>query len=226
MPPRISIVIPARDEERCLPSTLAAIDRQTCRDFETIVVANACVDRTAEIAGPHARVLHLQEAGVSQARNLGARAARGELVLFLDADVVLPPDALAVAAERFGAGSALATFEACPSGDRRWYRALFALRNLLHRSGLYRSTWGVLLCPRELFLAVGGFDPRCYPQENRDLARRLLRHGGYHFLRAPVTVSIRRYERWGPVRFCTFWVVTYLRSFTGRFRAGDYEPVR
>lgn len=226
MPPRISIVIPARDEERYLSATLDAIGRQTFRDFETIVVANACVDRTAEIARGRARVLRLDPPGVSQARNLGADAACGELVLFLDADVLLPRDALAVAAERFGAGAALATFEARPSGDRLWYRTLFALRNLLHRSGLYRSTWGVLLCPRELFVAVGGFDPRCYPQENRDLARRLLRHGGYRFLRAPVTISIRRYERWGPMRFCAFWIATYLRSFTGRFRAGGYEPVR
>jgi glycosyltransferase involved in cell wall biosynthesis len=224
--PRISIVIPARDEERYLGATLAAIERQTFRDFETLVVANACVDRTAEIARGHARVLRLDPPGICGARNLGARAAQGQLVLFLDADILLPPDALAVAAERFDSGSTIGTFEARPSGPRLWYRILFALRNLLHRSGLYRSTWGIILCPRELFLRVGGFDPERCPQENRDLTRRLLRHGRYRFLRAPVTISIRRYERWGPLRFCRFWVLTYLGSFAGRFRSGDYRPVR
>jgi glycosyltransferase involved in cell wall biosynthesis len=227
MVPEISIVIPAHDEERYLGPTLAALGAQTCRDFETIVVANGCTDRTAEIAEPHARVIRVERPDMTVARNVGARAAHGRLLVFLDADVLLAPRALERLVEDFGADGALATFEALPSGTRLWYRVLFACRNLVFRTGIYRSTWGVLVCPRELFFRVGEFDPGRFPQEHRDLARRLLRHGRYRVFRERATVSIRRYERWGPLRFCTYWVLTYLRSFAGKFAAADdYEAVR
>jgi glycosyltransferase involved in cell wall biosynthesis len=225
--PTFSIVIPAHDEEGYLGPTLAAIGAQTRQDFETIVVANGCTDRTAEIAEPHARVIRVERPDMTVARNVGARAARGRVLVFLDADVLLPPRALERLAAEFGADCALATFEARPSGTRLWYRVLFACHNLVYRLGLYRSTWGVLVCPRELFFRVGEFDPARFPQEHRDLARRLLRRGRYRVFRERITVSIRRYEQWGMVRFCGYWAWTYLRSFAGKYAAADdYEAVR
>lgn len=226
MIPRFSIIIPAHDEERYLGATLAAIDAQGCQDFETIVVANGCSDRTAEIAEASARVIHVEQPDMTVARNVGAREAVGRWLVFLDADVLLPPRALERLAEELGDDGSLATFVARPSGSRLWYRVLFALHNFLFRTGLYRSTWGVLVCPSELFHRVGAYDPARFPQEHRDLARRLLRLGRYRVIREPVTVSIRRYEQWGPLRFCRFWVWTYLRSFFRKSAADDYEPVR
>ena len=89
----ISVIIPAHDEERYVGPTIAALCAAT--RFEVLVVANACSDRTAEVARAHgARVLSTPVRGVSHARNLGARASGGEVLVFLDADTALPPAAL------------------------------------------------------------------------------------------------------------------------------------
>ena len=224
--PKFSIVIPARDEAKSLAATLDAVARQTYADFETIVVANGCIDETAAIAERYARVIRLAEPGLARARNVGARAARGEILLHLDADVVLSPRALQLAADRFGAAHAVGTFAGRPSLDRLWYRGLLALRGFAFRAGLYRGTLGTIVCRRDHFLSVGGFDPGRMPRANRDLVRRLLQLGRPCYLAAPATVSVRRWARWGPWRLIRFWFVVYLRSLAGRTDGIDYEPVR
>src|SRR5688572_29770366 len=100
--PFISIIIPAHNEEEFLPTTLAALKQQTYRPFDTIVVANGCTDDTVEaVRGKCDQLFELEERGLGPARNLGAAKARGNLLLFLDADTILEPTALAVIARQF-----------------------------------------------------------------------------------------------------------------------------
>ncbi len=86
----ISVVIPAHNEEGYLGATLAALHRQTYCNYEIIVVANGCTDRTAQIArGRCHRLIVLPEKHLGLSRNLGARVSQGELLLFLDADTTV-----------------------------------------------------------------------------------------------------------------------------------------
>jgi glycosyltransferase involved in cell wall biosynthesis len=91
----ISIVIPALNEERALPATLARVFEQA-GEFEVIVVDGGSDDATRGIARGHAGV-RLVEAARGRARqmNAGAGVARGEWLLFLHADTLLPRDGLA-----------------------------------------------------------------------------------------------------------------------------------
>src|SRR5215470_4280995 len=83
MCPMISVIVPAHNEADYLPATLAALKRQNHANFEVIVVANGCSDRTAESArGNCQRVIVLSEKNLGMARNLGARLARGRILLF------------------------------------------------------------------------------------------------------------------------------------------------
>src|SRR5690348_15183894 len=94
-PVMISVVIPARNEEEFLPATVAALWAQTYKNFEIIVVANGCHDRTAEVAHElGCKVRELGDRGLGAARNLGGREAAGQILLFLDADTLLPKHAL------------------------------------------------------------------------------------------------------------------------------------
>jgi glycosyltransferase involved in cell wall biosynthesis len=101
----VSIVIPVRNGaatlEACLRAACAAADDRT----EIVVVDDGSDDATAEIAGRFpCRVVRLgAHAGVSRARNQGARAAHGELLLFIDADCLLEPGAIRAAREGYGA---------------------------------------------------------------------------------------------------------------------------
>jgi 4,4'-diaponeurosporenoate glycosyltransferase len=98
---RISVVIPARNEEQNLPPLLRSLAAQSVRPHEIIVVNDASTDRTAEIAQQlGARVINSQPLpdgwrGKTWACQQGAAAATGEWLLFLDADTWFEPDGLA-----------------------------------------------------------------------------------------------------------------------------------
>jgi 4,4'-diaponeurosporenoate glycosyltransferase len=98
----VSVVIPARDEESTLPALLDSLQRLTVEVRDVVVVDDDSRDSTASVAraaGAHVVVRHgVPEpgwTGKAWACHVGASATSGELLLFLDADVVLAPDALA-----------------------------------------------------------------------------------------------------------------------------------
>src|SRR5437899_400561 len=88
----ISVIIPAHNEQDYLGRTLDSLKRQNYPRFEVIVVANGCTDATAEVARDHCdRLIDLSQKSLGVARNLGARMAKGEILVFLDADTRLEP---------------------------------------------------------------------------------------------------------------------------------------
>lgn len=106
---RVSIIVAARDEERHIEAAVRSLLAQSVPDLEVIAVDDRSVDRTPEILAALRRehaslrvvtVRELPEAwlGKNHALHAGAAAATGELLLFVDADVMLAPDALARAA--------------------------------------------------------------------------------------------------------------------------------
>ncbi|MDQ7857856.1 MAG: glycosyltransferase [Armatimonadota bacterium] len=111
--PRVSVVVPCHDAAAVLPRTLAALDAQTLEPgvFEVVVVDDGSSDATAEIAErwpgavrPH--VIRQTNQGLAAARNRGAAAARGDVLLFLDADVLAQPDLVARHLDRHAASPA------------------------------------------------------------------------------------------------------------------------
>ena len=94
----LSVVIPCRDGEAYLAETLRSLSLQTRQPDEVILVDDGSVDRSVEIAqgfGPPIRVVTGEARGPSAARTLGASLASGDRLMFLDADDLLSPDALA-----------------------------------------------------------------------------------------------------------------------------------
>ena len=89
-PPLVSVIMPCLNGERHIQMAIDSVLVQTCDDFELIVVDNGSTDRTPEILrsvnDPRLRVFTLPERGVSRARNLGLREARGTFIAFLDSD--------------------------------------------------------------------------------------------------------------------------------------------
>jgi len=90
MTPLVSIIMPCLNGEQHIQTAINSVLAQTLDDFELIVVDNGSTDRTPEILSsvndPRLRVFTLTERGVSRARNLGLREARGAFIAFLDSD--------------------------------------------------------------------------------------------------------------------------------------------
>lgn len=224
----ISVVVPAHNEAAYLGATLDALAAQTYEWFEVIVVANGCTDGTPEVArGRCQRLIVLSQKNLGVARNLGARLARGEILVFLDADTLLQPGTLRRIAEEFEDGAAAGTVKGVPDIQKLRYRTFYFFKNTVHRLKLHPGTSGVILCWKKHFFKVGGFDEGLEVRENSHLTRRLSRFGKYVFLGdVSATTSMRRFERRGFTRLTWLWFKVWLQSMFGDLHRRQYEIVR
>lgn len=188
---KISIIIPVLDEERRIGERLAEL-----RGFEDVIVVDGgSRDRTVEIARtfPGVRVASAARGRALQ-MNHGAWRARGDVLLFLHADVSLPPDAAlhverTLADERTVAG-AFRTWHVADDGrSAPWWLHLADLRS--RYSGLPYGDQA-LFVRREAFWKAGGF-PEQPLMEDLELSRRLRRLGRISIANAGVRVSGRRF---------------------------------
>jgi rSAM/selenodomain-associated transferase 2 len=192
----VSIIIPALNEARLIGQTLAALGDQS-GPTELIVVDGGSVDATPLLASRQAHVLQ-SERGRAAQMNAGARTARGEALLFLHADTLLPPQALDLVRHCL-------SDPACEAGA---FRLHFDRPTPLLRfySACTRFNWPSicfgdrgLFVRRQVFEAIDGFAPLPI-FEDLDLIDRLYRRGGFCFLDEAVTTAARRFEQAGPFR--------------------------
>jgi glycosyltransferase involved in cell wall biosynthesis len=224
----ISIIIPAHNEEAYLRQTLEALHHQNYDWFEIIVVANGCTDKTAEVArGNCHRLIVLSQKSLGVARNLGARMARGDLLLFLDADTTVEPMALRRISQDFSPDYAAGTLKGCPDSPRLLYRAFYWVKNFIHRWLIHSGSCGVILCWKEHFVHVGGFDEGLEVRENSELINRLRFFGKYKFIHeVTATTSMRRYDQRGFGRMSWLWIKLWFQSLFGDLHRRHYETVR
>lgn len=192
----ISFVVPAYNEERLLGATLDSIDAaaRACGEaFEIVVADDGSTDGTAAIAEARgARVVNVAHRQIAATRNSGARAARGEVLVFVDADTLIDETVLrsALTALRSGAvgGGADVRFDGRVPLYARAFSAL-----LLGFSRAARLASGCFVfCTREAFASAGGFDESLFGAEEWALSRALARQGRFVILREPVTTSGRK----------------------------------
>ncbi len=209
--PRLSVVIPALDEEREIGECLASLARQTFPDFEVIVVDNGSRDATPAIAARYgARVIREPRRGIPYAREAGFRAARGEIIASTDADTVVPVDWLERIHRAFeedpGVVAVFGPFRHKPgSAPRTPVRPLIPL----YEGGLIlgqRVVWRLLGLPhfsganfavrKEAFSRAGGFrspDGRFYSDwEDIQLGFKLRKLGKVQYLPDLVVLTSAR----------------------------------
>ena len=224
----ISVIIPAHNEADYLGPTLRSIQAQNYGWYEVIVVANGCRDGTAAVArGQCHRLVVLPQRNLGLARNLGARLARGEILLFLDADTTLESCALRRIVEEFTPVDAAGTLKGRPDRPRWAYRMIYALKNLVHCARLHPGSSGAILCWKKYFVLAGGFDEGLQVRENSELLRRLRRFGRYKYLGGvAATTSMRRYEQRGFWRVVWLWIKLWFESLVRDLHQRPYEVVR
>jgi glycosyltransferase involved in cell wall biosynthesis len=228
MSPLISVIIPAHNEEHYLPETLQYLARQTYRHFEVIVVANGCSDATEEIAKARCdRFIWLDERNLGCARNVGGKKARGELLVFLDADTLIEPHALESIASEFTRDHAMGTLKGLPDTTRLSHRAVYWLKNFLHYSHVHYGSSGVIIGWKDHFRAVGGFDDGLQVREISDFMNKMRRFGKYKYISSTAAItSMRRFKRFGTPRMAWLWVKIWVSSWISDLRHRHYEVVR
>jgi len=127
----LSIIIPAYNEEEYLPKLLKCIKNQTCKDYEVIVADADSKDKTRQVAKKHG--CKIVKGGLpAVGRNSGAKIAKGDILLFLDADVWFDDNFLKNAIDEFQKRKLdVAGFYIHPIGDNVVDKIFFAILFLL-----------------------------------------------------------------------------------------------
>ena len=192
----ISFVVPAHNEAALLPATLAALHeaaRATGEPYEIVLVDDASTDDTAAVAECHgARVVSVTHRQISATRNAGARATRGDVLFFVDADTLVNASVVTAAlrALREGAvaGGAPFFFEGrLPF----WARIAEPLAHRYQRRAQLAAGC-FFFCRREAFEKVGGFDSGLYAAEEIALSEALKQIGPLVVLSQGVVTSGRK----------------------------------
>jgi Predicted glycosyltransferases len=209
-----SVVIPTYQRRELVTAAVDALAALDEPPLEVIVVVDGSTDGTAQALAAlqtpfPLRVVEQPNAGASRARNHGAGLAQGELLLFLDDDMIAAPGLLAELrrCHENGADAVLGHIPVWPDGPRtflsrgldRW--AADRRRRLIDNGGQLTSNdllTGQLSVRRAVFESLGGFDERftrdgTFGREDTDFGRRLIDEG-HHAVFAPEAVSFQRYE--------------------------------
>lgn len=202
----ISIIVPAYNNGEDLAECIQGIKTSALPDTETIVVDDGSTDGTAqipELMGIRTLTLPINS-GPAAARNHGARHAEGDILFFVDADVVLAPEAIIRVRQLFEAEPDLAavfgSYDAAPAapGVISQYRNL--LHHFVHQNGNPEAAtfWaGCGAIRRSVFEEIGGFDEKRFPRssiEDIELGYRL-RQAGYRIL-LDKSIQGKHLKRW------------------------------
>ena len=192
----LSFVIPAHDEEALVSRAIESIRRAATAvggTFEILVVDDASTDRTAAVArAAGAEVVSSDARQISRARNAGAALARGERLVFVDADTIVTEDVVrgvlaAFDAGAVGGGSAVRFDEPVP----RYVRLVLPAALWINRTFGFAAGCFVF-ARRDAFEAIGGFDPRVFAGEEVLFSRALRKQGRFVVLPEPVQTSGRK----------------------------------
>jgi rSAM/selenodomain-associated transferase 2 len=197
---RLSIIIPTLEEAEGIVATLESLGELRRRGHEVIVVDGGSRDGTANLARNLADRVLAESAGRAAQMNAGARAAAGDVLLFLHADSRLPAGADRLVLQGLVAGGfAWGRFDVRIAGSHVLLRAVEAMMNV--RSRLTHICTGDqgLFVRREVFDAVGGY-PRQALMEDIAISARLRRVSAPLCLRERCLTSARRWESQGVLR--------------------------
>lgn len=213
----ISVIIPTLNEEACLAETMATVTN--LNDVEVIVVDGGSTDKTVEIASAHDATVLYGPKGRGVQMNLGALVARGDYIVFLHADTLLPEGWVDhVRHEMQRPGIIAGAFSLRIDSDWHGLRLIELLANL--RSRLFGMPYGdqAIFMKAETFRSLGGF-PNQPIMEDFDLMRRLRKIGKIRTAPAAAITSARRWKRrglWTTTAINQILIAAHLLGFSHR----------
>ena len=229
----LTIIIPTLNEENYLPLLLKSIERQSFKDYEIIITDAHSIDKTVEIAQDIG--CQIVSGGLPpKGKNEGAKQAKGEILLFIDADSrILSDDFLEKILQEFKKRNLdIASFLIYPDKNNL-DKLIYTFYNIwakLSQSFLPHAT-NVILVKKEIHQKIGGFDEEIKLAEDHEYARRAGKLGKFGFIDIePIITSSRRFEKEGRVKtyfkygLAGIYVLFFgsIKSDIFKYRFGNY----
>ena len=216
--PLVSVIITTKNEEDYIESCLKSIRNQTHKNIEIILVDSCSMDKTVEKARKYANKIIIKECTPSEGRNLGARYAKSDILLFIDADIVLTKNWVLQMTRSIKRGvSLIGKLLARENTLKAWLmNLLFYVDVLVLRIiGIPTTIGGLLIAiKRNVFDALNGFCNT--PGEDAELLKRARCFGKVVFdSNCLALTSIRRFERKGYLKQSLIWVFNWFMIIFG-----------
>jgi len=201
----ISVIIPTYNSKKYIGEAISSVLRQTCTDYEIIVVDDGSTDNTKDIIDtnfPQVRYYYISHHGVSRARNYGIQRARGEFIAFLDADDLWLPEKLERQIDVFNADQELGfVFTEHRVFDTNGIReATFSKKERLMKGDIIKNIFfyshvalPTVMVRRQVFQEIGCFEESMKAAEDDNLWMRIALKFRIHLL-DEVLVHIRSTE--------------------------------
>lgn len=232
---KISVIIPTLNEEKYIDMTLFHISRQ--KPYEIIIGDSHSTDDTVKIAKKYgAKVVYAKKGAASLGRNAAAKAAKGDILLFLDADTIAYPNLLEVVEKDFSSknivGWTCRFYAFSPKReDHLFYITGSDLIEFLVKTIKPHAAGFNIAVRRDIFETVNGFDESLKVMEDHDLAWRVSKHGKFKFSKETcVFTSARRINKWGIInligKYSAIYINYLIRNKNFDTKKVRYEPVR
>lgn len=210
--PTYSIIIPTLNEEKFLPKLLDSLTLQTVKTFEVVVVDGASVDQTLAVARRYKNKLPLtiiacEKAGVSRQRNIGAKTAKSNWLVLVDADSIFMPNFIE-RIDRYIRSSHAKFFTTWLKADREdlWHTIAGCFINIgVEGSVFIKKPWApgpLTIVRRDVFESVGGYNEKVAFAEDHELGVVIFEQGvPFQILREILYVySFRRFRKEGVMK--------------------------
>lgn len=239
----ISIIIPTLNEEKLLPQLLSQFpaDVRRLHDVELVVSDGGSSDATRQIAAEHGATVVCHEADhrqtIAEGRNRGAEAARGNILVFINADIRISDvehffEDISRCLARHGVAGVTAEVRVFPEEEIRsdrlfhfWHNHYVRFLNLIGE-GMGRGECQVVRS--EVFSGVGGYNAAMVAGEDYDLFRRVRKRGKIVMMKRTVIFeSPRRFRKYGYLHILWGWTRNALAViFRNKSSSEEWEAVR
>lgn len=239
---KISVAIPAHNEEQYITHCLESLARQDFEgELEIVVCLNLCTDGTEEIVRGFAqhspwlvKIVYERRKGVGWARQTACLAASGEIIASADADAIYPPHWAARIACAFAKDPHLVVLYGPVrlQGFRAFWKCFHPVLNdaITHVGrllGWHNVIGSNFAMRRTAFLAAGGFNTALKALEDHEIVRRLRRFGRVRYDPQLVAyASARRYNRLGVWRTIRFYARNAIRAVIFKSETEDLEDLK
>jgi len=237
---KFSVIVPTLHEEKAIERTLCSLEMAKNKSghiVEMIVVDGGSEDNTVKIANKYTKkVVFPKERGIGRARNFGAMHADGDVLIFLDADVIVPENFFDELNRKLSVNgvcgancNVMPHHEVNPSGfERSFYAMWHNIRRVFYNIKPCGTGENGIIVSKDVFHKTGGFDESLGAIEDLDFMFRASKYGKFVYMKdLTIHETIRRFRKLGTPRFMLIYLSNFFHYLIFRnSRVKQWKPVR